>query len=97
MWEINHLKVKTEKANLSNEEFSALRNLRNNKNAVIKKADKGSAVVIMDRNQYLHEAYKQLNNPANYSKLDHPIYPETANEIKNILLDIFMALLGNRL
>ena len=41
----------------------------------------------MERDQYLHEAYRQLNNPANYSKLDQPIYPETATEIKNILLD----------
>ncbi len=38
----------------------------------------------MDKDQYLHEAGRQLNNPANYSKLDQPIYPETATKIKNI-------------
>ncbi len=46
MGEINHLHVKTEKANLSKPEFLALRKLRNNKHLVIKKADKGSAVII---------------------------------------------------
>ncbi len=40
----------------------------------------------MDRDQYLHEAYRQLNNPANYAKLDQPI-PDTANEVKKNLLD----------
>ncbi len=49
MAEINHLQVKTEKANLSRTEFLALRKLKNNKHLVIKKADKSSAVVIMDR------------------------------------------------
>ena len=50
----------------------------------------------MDRAQYLHEAYRQLNNPANYSKLDQPIYPETAAEIKNILLDCLKNNIINR-
>ncbi len=65
--------MKTETANLSKTEFLALRNLKNITHLVIKKADKGSAVVIMDRDQYLHEAYRQLNNPANYSKLCQPV------------------------
>ncbi len=60
MGEIKHLHVKTEKANLSKIEFSALRNLKNNKHLVIKKADKGSAAVIMDRDQHVHEAYREL-------------------------------------
>ena len=36
---------------------------------VIKKADKGSNVIIMDRSMYLHEGKKQLNNKDFYLKI----------------------------
>ena len=65
------------RANLSHEETVALRELTENKNIIIKPADKGSAVVIMDREQYLFEGYRQLNDRKYYSPLKEPIYPET--------------------
>ena len=39
--------------NLTREERSALYNLKNDKNIVIKSADKGSAVVVWDRDDYI--------------------------------------------
>ena len=44
--------------NLTREERSALYNLKNDKNVVIKSADKGSVVVIWDRDDYIKEAEK---------------------------------------
>lgn len=38
---------------------------------VIKPADKGSVVVIQDKQQYLLEAHCQLNNTKHYVKLSH--------------------------
>jgi len=42
----------------------------------------------MDKVNYLAEGYRQLNDSANYTKLSEPIFPKTAIEINNILLDL---------
>lgn len=74
--------------NLTADEFQALQTLRRNSDIVIKPADKGSATVIMDKECYIAEGYRQLNNAAHYRKLDAPIYPETATEIRDILIEL---------
>ena len=58
--------------NLTREERSALYNLKNDKNVVIKSADKGSAVVVWDRDDYIKEAEEQLG--------DKDIYEEVCND-----------------
>ena len=50
--------IHKDKNNLSRGESQALHRLAKNKQIVIKPADKGSAIVIMDRTQYRHEAYR---------------------------------------
>lgn len=74
-----------EKPNLSQDEREALRDLIDNKYIVIKPADKGSAVVIMNRQQYVEEGYRQLSDERYYKKLEKPIYLETVPIIHNIL------------
>lgn len=71
--------------NLNRGESQALLQLAKNKHIIIKPADKGSAIVIMDRAQYTQEAYRQLNNTAHYRKLNAPMYPDTAQEIHRII------------
>lgn len=78
-------KFQTEKHNLPLSEVLALKQLMSNKNIVLKPADKGSAVVLMSREQYLWEAYNQLNNKNYYIKLPKPIYLDTVPMIKKIL------------
>ena len=46
---------KEEQFNLTREEYLTMRNLQGDRNVIIKPADKGSAVVIWDRNGYLKE------------------------------------------
>ena len=46
--------------NLNREERSALYNFKNDKNIVIKSADKGSSVVVWDRDDYIKEAEERL-------------------------------------
>ena len=48
--------------NLSNSELSALRELKLNNDIVIKPADKGGAIVVMDRSLYVAEGERQLHN-----------------------------------
>ena len=44
--------------NLTREERTALYDLKNDKNIIIKSADKGSAVVVWDSEDYIKEAEK---------------------------------------
>ena len=47
--------------NLTKEQWKGLMELRKNPEIVIKKADKGSAVVIMNTTDYLREGYRQIS------------------------------------
>lgn len=80
-----HFRPIREKDNLSLEEIRALKELKNAKNIVLKPADKGSAVVILSREQYILEAERQLNDTVYYKKLDKPIFMETVPLIHEII------------
>lgn len=71
--------------NLSVDEVRALRQLEKAKNIIIKPADKGSAVVIMGREQYIFEVERQLNDVIYYKKLIQPIYKDTVPLVDDIL------------
>ena len=55
--------------NLTSKERQALYDLKNDKNIVIKGADKGSAVVVWDREDYIKEAEKQLGDSDIYEEV----------------------------
>ena len=48
--------------NISREEQKALENLRNYDDIIIKQADKSLVVVMLDRDKYVAEAMRQLND-----------------------------------
>ena len=48
----------------------ALRELRRRSDTVIKLVDKGSAVVVLSKDDYIQEAEWQLNNHGHYEKLN---------------------------
>ena len=48
--------------NFTNEEHDALYSLRDDSTIIIKGADKGSVVVVWNREDYMKEAYKQLDD-----------------------------------
>ena len=55
--------------NLTSKERQALYDLREDKNIVIKGADKGSAAVVWDREDYIKEAEKQLEDSDVYEEV----------------------------
>ena len=55
--------------NLTSKERQALYDLKNDKNIVIKGADKGSTAVVWDREDYIKEAKKQLGDSDVYEEL----------------------------
>ena len=52
---------------------------------VIKKSDKGSVIVIMDRHHYLAEGYRQLNNPLHYKRIPQPVHTTIKPRLIEIL------------
>lgn len=80
-----HLETKKEKYNISFGEAKALQELKNATHIVLKPADKGSAVVILSREQYILEVERQLQDGDYYRKLDKPIYPDTIPMVKTIV------------
>lgn len=83
-----HFRSQQEKTNLSQAEQQALRELATNKHIVIKPADKGSAVVILDREQYIFEANRQLEDRTYYKRLQNPIYLQTVPKVYKIVEDL---------
>lgn len=78
-------KAQRNKSNLTSKETVALKELIKNKNIVIKPADKGSSVVILDRSEYLWEGYRQLGDKNYYVKLAQPIYPDTIPLVQEVV------------
>ncbi|XP_041453720.1 uncharacterized protein LOC121406912 [Lytechinus variegatus] len=74
--------------NLPREERQALSSLKNRSDIIIKPADKGSAVVVMDRQQYINEAMKHLNNRSHYALLDSDPTCNFSLQIQSTLNDM---------
>lgn len=73
------------KSNLLPFEVEAPQKLVSNKHIVIKPADKGCSIVVMNCSQYLWEGYRQLSDVNYYTKLDKPIYLSTVPLVTTIL------------
>ena len=72
--------------NLTKEERKGLKILKDNPHITIKKADKGSAVVIMNTTDYLREGYRQLQDEQFYQKISGDITNKISNSIMEQLI-----------
>ena len=77
-------------SNVSREESKAINSLRSDRTIVVKEADKGSGVVVWDREDYITEAESQLGDSEVYSRLDndpserlHQIISDTLKKISD--------------
>ncbi|KAJ8046469.1 hypothetical protein HOLleu_05145 [Holothuria leucospilota] len=79
-------------SNISREETAAIKELRRNAGIVIRQADKGGAVTVLNTSDYIQEAESQLNNSKFYSKLSsNPCFEfqkELASIIENFSSDV---------
>ena len=62
-----------------------LKALTDNAESVIKKADKGSAVVLMNTSDYLREGYRQLGDIKYYTKLTDDPTEQIAKKVRDTL------------
>ena len=69
--------------NLTNEEREALYSLKDDTSIIIKGADKGSVVVVWDREDYLKEAYRQLDDKEVYEQV-----PDDLIAVANTLIKV---------
>ena len=58
------------RSNLSKEELKALHNLRKQKHLVIQKADKGSTVVITEKNAYINKMKEIISDTTKFEQIN---------------------------
>ena len=74
--------------NLLFKERKALRELRSNSEIIIKKTDKGTATVIMNKTDKIQEGQVQLDDRKNYMPLETPMVQETKQRVEEIINDL---------
>nr|XP_033799951.1 vomeronasal type-2 receptor 26-like [Geotrypetes seraphini] len=72
--------------NLTSVQRTALNNLMSDKNIVIRSADKGGGIVIMNTSAYTREAWRQLSDAAYYQSIDHDPLVELQEIISVVLV-----------
>ena len=76
--------------NLTKEEYQALKYLKHNSDIIIKQADKFSAIVALDKQSYIQEGQRQLNDTKFYEHTDSNHAGEVINRVnlhvQNMLL-----------
>ena len=61
----------------------ALKELVNNKEIILKKADKGTTAFVMNRENRINEGQKQLDDRNNYQPLDEIMVRDTCERVKH--------------
>ena len=80
------LKKKHRVMNITPSQQTALRNLSDVEDIIIKKADKGSNIVIQNRNDYISECLSQLQNIKYYMKVDEDLSPKFKTKVDELVL-----------
>ena len=75
--------------NISNTDRYALKCLRNNQNIVIKKADKGGCIVILDTSNYVQKIDAMLSDSITYSKIANIDLVQKKSEVDVIINNLF--------
>ncbi|CAF1001348.1 unnamed protein product [Rotaria sordida] len=81
-------KVDNEVPNLSTDELNAITTLLNEHSLVISKVDKGNAIVVMNRSDYLIKANEILDDKRAFKKLNQNLTDKRENEFIKFLLQL---------
>ena len=83
--ELAGIKLSKPKHNLPYNERMAIRELKGNSEINIKKADKGTTTVIMNKQDKIGEGQEQLDNRTHYLLLDIPMAKSTQERVQRII------------
>ena len=78
----------TKISNLFKEEWTALINLKNRNDLVIKAADKGGRTVVWRTDLYQQEAIRQLSDPTFYTKVNKDLTPANQKIVKDTIQEL---------
>ena len=62
--------------------------LKQNKDLNFKKVEKGSTLVVMNKNDKIQEGHVQINDLNNYKPLDKPIVKETHTKVSRLISEL---------
>ena len=79
------IEIAKPKNNLPYNEIKAIKELKNNPEVNIKKADKGTTTVIMNKKDKIAEGKIQLNDEENYRPLATPMVEQTYTRVEQLL------------
>ena len=82
------MKITKPKNNLSCKEHKALTELKQNKEINLKKADKGSTTVVMNKTDKIREGQIQIDDKQNYRPLSEPMVKETHSKVLRLISDL---------
>ena len=83
--ELAEVKIYKPKNNLPKNERQALQELKQNNNINVKKADKGTTTVFMNKQDKIREAQILLDEKENYKPLSLPMAFETSQRVKHLI------------
>ena len=86
--ELAEIKLSKPKQNLPQKERQAIRELKTNSEINIKKADKGSTTVLMNKKDKIEEARVQLDDKNNYLPLETSMVRETFNRVQELINEL---------
>ena len=75
--------------NLSIKEKKALKNLRDDTNIVITKADKGNCTVIIDKDKYEEKIFKLLNDKDTYVLIKNDLTKNIERKLNKFIFDLY--------
>ena len=73
------------KKNLNKQEYQYIKSLKNNPDIIIKPADKGSAIVILDKDNYIAEGERQLQDKQFYEETNMDLTGEVIHRVNLFL------------
>ena len=83
------VKGKFRKSNLTEQQKISLNNLVDDTDIVIKKADKGSNIVLQNKSDYIKECMQQLGNKKFYMKLDCDMTAKFKSKVEGVVSEMF--------
>ena len=87
--QLAEIQISKPKNNLPNKEHLAIKELKENPNINIKKADKGTSTVIMNKKDKIHEGQIQLHVEENYKALSSPLVSETYKRVTQLIKSLY--------
>ncbi len=87
-YELSCSQPAAKKANLTEPQMQAINDLQNDKSIVIKKADKNNTTVLLNKDEYIDEAYRQLYDGIHYIEIDKLDLSEIQTKVDKLVLEM---------